>query len=499
MSEGAAARTRLADAIAWGPAAVARSHRLHRPRGGWCARGSCQQCPLPLGGGLACETPPTDGSAPRPAFDPIRPLGLVGERMEPWFYEHRFLRPRWARQLALGALRRLSAAPQLPTGAAERTARSADLRCEVLVVGAGPAGRGAAATIAGDANVAIVSRARFGGSLALHGRSGTDDKARLERAGAAILPDTVCLGYFGEGRFLMLGPEGLREIRADRVVVATGAYDRPLLVPGVDLPGVIGGRAFAALAAQGAFVQRHRIVVFGRPSEIARAVSSAEDAGVELTWVGGPDEARPTRLLEIRGRRRARGVRFDDGPDRAADVVVLGFTQPTYELQLMLGQTATLAGTPPTIATTGPTELPMLVVGEAAGDAGEGIRERAAAAAAAWFADPASVSTASPTPAGAPATGPPAPDAVVCSCEDVRVRDVDAAIADGFDHPELLKRRTGAATGPCQGKLCLPLVAELLELRRLPVTLPTVRPPIRPVAIADLAPANPRPASEGSA
>ena len=36
----------------------------------------------------------------------------------------------------------------------------------------------------------------------------------------------------------------------------------------------------------------------------------------------------------------------------------------------------------------------------------------------------------------------------------MRRRDVETAIADGFADVELLKRRTGAGTGPCQGKLC---------------------------------------------
>jgi sarcosine oxidase subunit beta len=48
----------------------------------------------------------------------------------------------------------------------------------------------------------------------------------------------------------------------------------------------------------------------------------------------------------------------------------------------------------------------------------------------------------------------PDPRALLCLCEDVRVGDCEQAIADGFDNIELLKRRTGAGTGPCQGKLC---------------------------------------------
>jgi NAD(P)H-nitrite reductase large subunit len=79
------------------------------------------------------------------------------------------------------------------------------------------------------------------------------------------------------------------------------------------------------------------------------------------------------------------------------------------------------------------------------------------------------------------------PDATACICEDVTVAAIDRAIADGFGDIELLKRRSGACTGACQGKLCLGPVGEVLRTRGLAAGLPTIRPPIRPVSIASLA------------
>jgi len=61
------------------------------------------------------------------------------------------------------------------------------------------------------------------------------------------------------------------------------------------------------------------------------------------------------------------------------------------------------------------------------------------------------------------------------------------AIVDGFGDIELLKRRSGACTGACQGKLCLGTVGEVLVARGRPSGLPTIRPPVRPVPIASLA------------
>lgn len=79
---------------------------------------------------------------------------------------------------------------------------------------------------------------------------------------------------------------------------------------------------------------------------------------------------------------------------------------------------------------------------------------------------------------------PSAPDAAfVCLCEDVRFRDVRQAVQDGFNDIELVKRRTGAGTGPCQGKLCHAELLRCVSECGVPARLPTMRPLIRPVPL----------------
>ena len=53
-----------------------------------------------------------------------------------------------------------------------------------------------------------------------------------------------------------------------------------------------------------------------------------------------------------------------------------------------------------------------------------------------------------------------------------------------------LKRRTGAGTGPCQGKLCHGEMLACLAAAGRPVALPTVRPLLRPTTLAALAAAD---------
>ena len=69
--------------------------------------------------------------------------------MEPWFYERRFLRPRFARQPILEVLRRLSAAHTLGDRTTWDTTEPRSLETDVLVVGGGPAGLAAAAAVVG--------------------------------------------------------------------------------------------------------------------------------------------------------------------------------------------------------------------------------------------------------------------------------------------------------------------------------------------------------------
>ena len=80
-----------------------------------------------------------------------------------------------------------------------------------------------------------------------------------------------------------------------------------------------------------------------------------------------------------------------------------------------------------------------------------------------------------------------ADDALACACADVRVSDVKACVAQGFAHPELVKRRTGAMTGFCQGKLCAAAVLAVLREQGVEPTPTRARPLARPIALGELA------------
>jgi sarcosine oxidase, subunit alpha len=466
MSDKATAKpapSAAAAALSAGRLALAESFRLHRPRGAFCHAGWCQQCRVTLPDGriaLACRTT----VAPRQTASRWRELlGHIADRLPPWFYERRLLRPRALRQFYLERLRHLSAAPALPPAAAPIAGRWRDRRCEVLVVGGGLAGLAEArARRAVGRDVLLVE-----GEITLGGR------ARFQPAMAGVLvePDagahllaTLCVGLYEQAhQALLVGPEGPTLLTFDELVVATGAYDRLPGFAGNDLPGIIGLRAFERLVAERKIPVSWRVGFFGDAEHAAAGLAT----GRLFAWIAGPDDlpAAPcprivgSTLLAAEGRRAIATVRLDPGGPQSCDLLVIGFGQPSYELQMQAGQQAILAGSPAMVLTTGDPIIPMTVVGDAALRPPPSTRRAAASS----------------------------PQAFLCLCEDVRRRDAVAAIADGFADVELLKRRTGAGTGPCQGKLCHgEMLACLAEAGR-PVTLPTVRPLLRPTSLAELA------------
>ncbi|MFH6781999.1 MULTISPECIES: (2Fe-2S)-binding protein [Methylobacterium] len=82
-----------------------------------------------------------------------------------------------------------------------------------------------------------------------------------------------------------------------------------------------------------------------------------------------------------------------------------------------------------------------------------------------------------------------APETVVCRCEDVTRAEIDAACAAGARDVNQMKQFTRCGMGPCQGRLCGDVAAELLAARvgtREAVGAFTARPPLRPIGFDEL-------------
>lgn len=80
---------------------------------------------------------------------------------------------------------------------------------------------------------------------------------------------------------------------------------------------------------------------------------------------------------------------------------------------------------------------------------------------------------------------------IVCPCHDATLFDLRSSWEAGYRHPETLKRATAVFMGPCQGKLCGKVAGDVIAtLNGTPEPdqrRPSVRPPLFPVRMGDLA------------
>jgi sarcosine oxidase subunit alpha len=184
--------------------------------------------------------------------------------------------------------------------------------CDVLVVGGGPAGL-AAALAAADTGARIVlcdESAEFGGSLLgdpsarINGEAALDWVRRsvteLRRhPRVTLLTRTTAFGYFPHNLLGLneritdhlatpprqLPRERLWSVRARRVILATGAIERPLVFPGNDRPGImLAGAAQTYLNRYGALVGRRVVVVTACDTAYQAALDLHAD-GVDVAAV----------------------------------------------------------------------------------------------------------------------------------------------------------------------------------------------------------------------
>jgi hypothetical protein len=85
----------------------------------------------------------------------------------------------------------------------------------------------------------------------------------------------------------------------------------------------------------------------------------------------------------------------------------------------------------------------------------------------------------------------PSGDTIVCRCEEVTARQIGDAVALGSLGPNQTKSFLRCGMGPCQGRLCGLTVTELIARERgvspQQVGYYRIRPPVKPITVAELA------------
>lgn len=221
------------------------------------------------------------------------------------------------------------------------------VKTELLIVGGGPAGLAAAASASKlGVEVLMVDEGLFpGGQLVKQthkffgsgehyaGVRGIDIPGILineaeETGRVKIMPETSALGSYEDGVVTALtGENDYFKIKAEKIIVATGAAEKTLAFPGNDLPGVYGAGAVQTLMNQFGVAPGHRVLMVGAGNiglivsyqllqagiEVAAVVEGAGHIGgylvhaSKLARAGVPILTRHT-ILEAKGRERVEQV-----------------------------------------------------------------------------------------------------------------------------------------------------------------------------------------------
>lgn len=344
--QGYAGDTLASALLANGVRLVGRSFKLHRPRG-ILSCGVEEPSGLVEVGEGAHLTPNTrvtdialtDGLVARSSncwpsleFDLAAINNTFAAFLPSGFYYKTFQWPNW--HLFEPTIRNMAGLSKAPQGADPDRYDVVNDASEVVVIGGGLAGTEVARQLA-----------KLGAQVLLISASKLAQQAQLQALGVRVLQQTTALGIYDHHLVTALetlGPgavarERLWKIRAQSIVLATGAFERPMVFPNNDRPGVMlasavdryierfgvacGRKAVIAANADYAYPLANRLVAAGievlaivdrRPLKQSGAVAGQVHKSIEVLH----DAA----LVDVLGRKSVKGVKV-----RTADGVLRTF------------------------------------------------------------------------------------------------------------------------------------------------------------------------------
>ncbi|MBY8338584.1 sarcosine oxidase subunit delta family protein [Streptomyces spinosirectus] len=419
--------------------------------------------------------------------------------------------------------------------------------CDVLIVGAGPAGLAAAAAAARSGARVILAddQPELGGSLLGTGELPTwvSETTRLLTTSPDIrvLHRTTVFGYYDDNHLLAVerrtnhlgaaappnvARERVHRIRARRVVLATGAHERSLAFADNDRPGVMLAHSARTYANRYGVLPGRRAVVFTTNDSAYAAALDLAAAGVEIAAIvdtrddaGEWAERARTAGIEVLPGHAVTGT---DGDTRLTSVTVSTYGRTEKQREFTADLLLVSGGWNPvahlfsqaggrlrhdeTLGTFVPDSCRQAVevAGSASGvlDLAGVLAQGAAAGVRALEAE--GYAAQAPALPAVPAQPRPTPPMQVFTVpgregaprfvdlqRDVTVDDLTRATAAGMRSVEHTKRYTTAGTANDQGKtsgvLASGVVAELLGVDISALGTTTFRPPYVPVSFAALA------------
>jgi sarcosine oxidase subunit alpha len=458
------------------------------------------------------------------------------------FYYKTFMWPSWGwKKIYEPFIRRAAGLGRAPDGPDPDVYAQRFVHCDVLVVGAGPAGL-AAALAAARANARVIlcdEQAAFGGSLL---DEGGGEPAWLEATlselslapRVTLLRRTTAFGVFAQNFFglaervtdhlaqpgAMIPRERLWQVRARQAVMATGAIERPLVFPGNDRPGImLAGSAGAYLNRYGVLPGTRAVVVtnndgaYAVAGDLRRAgIAVAQIADVRLAVSTAAEQAKAAGLTVrtgatvtgTSGRLRVKSVTLRHGSGASETIpcdllLMSGGRTPTLHL---FSQAAGKLRYEPGLGAYVPDgdSDGIVCAGACRGVGGELAREdgaQAGALAAQRAQGPTSAEKLRrmqahfPEAPALPVAPPAQGRAWVDFQNDVTSKDVAQALREGFVSVEHVKRYTTCGMATDQGKTsninALSLMSAGLNADVPDIGLTTYRMPFTPVSFGTLA------------
>ncbi len=258
-------------------------------------------------------------------FDLGRLLDFTHRLWPAGFYNKIFKWPNW--HWYEDAVRRMAGLGHLPDGEDGNKYFHHNLHCDLLVVGAGPAGLAAALTAANSgARVLLVEQDHeLGGSL-LASRAQIEDldsDAWISRTTAAlaaavnvtVMTSSTVSGYYDHNVLTIAdrstaGVKRFWKVRAKEVVLATGAIEQPLVFENNDRPGIMLANAAMEYVNRYAVKPADVMVVATNNDSAYQVAFTLHDSGVRVPVIV---DARKNIRNEISTQASQRGIPIMSG------------------------------------------------------------------------------------------------------------------------------------------------------------------------------------------